>query len=277
MVSLPIRLPALGGTQAATLYPAAQSPAPLLLIAPGMGTRARFYRRLCEGLSRTGISALAFDQPGIGESPVRAARDQDWGYGELVAHYHGAIEHLATEIQPSSIHFLGHSLGGQVALMLPDHPLLRSVVLLASGTPHFRAYPTFRGLQVLAFTRFSATLTHLLGHHPGTTIGFGGRQPRRLIQQWARVAQNGSWNFCPSIDGDAQHQQPGPPVLGIHLPGDTLAPEASLRALTDRLTRRQVQIEAWPDPPLNGDHDRWPAHPEYLIDRLKHHILDSQV
>ena len=63
-----------------------------------------------------GWSAYNTDVFGIVQA-VRTARDQDWGYGELVAHFHGAIQHLAAEFQPSSIHFLGHSLGGQVALM----------------------------------------------------------------------------------------------------------------------------------------------------------------
>ncbi|GAB3957438.1 hypothetical protein GCM10027614_72910 [Micromonospora vulcania] len=87
---------------------------------------------------------------------------------------------------------LGHSLGGQAALLhlaLHGSAAVDGLALIAVGVPHWRSYPGARGLGVLPYTQGIAATAALLGVWPGW--GFGGRQARGVIRDWAYTARTG--------------------------------------------------------------------------------------
>lgn len=256
----------LGGVQQFALHEAESSRA-TVVIAPALGVRASYYRKLCEALGEHGISAAAIDLPGQGESPIRASRRNDWGYPQVFDHYESACRAI-TAVSAQPIILLGHSLGGQVALMLGgrDVPQLAGVVLVASGCPWWRSWQGLHALRIAASTQACAVLGHTLGFYPGDKVGFGGREAKTLIVQWAHAARTGRYRHG-SFDGDALLARGGPPTLGICIDGDELAPESSMRLALDRLVNRKVTFERWRGAPHGGDHNRWPSEPRYVVER----------
>jgi predicted alpha/beta hydrolase len=248
-----------------------------VVVAPAMGVRAGYYTRLCEGLSGFGLRAAAVDYPGIGQSPVRADWGHDWGYGELVTHYASALRALELDRPRLPRYVLGHSLGGQAALMLAGRPDsgLAGVILVASGSPWWRSWPGLEGWRVRASTRVCELIARGLGYFPGERVGFGGREARTLVKQWARVSRTGNYRLD-GFDGDALLRAPGPPTLAIEVVGDRLAPEAAIRRTLDRVRSRELRYERWEGAPHGGDHNRWPSGPQPVVERVARFVADVQ-
>lgn len=259
----------LGGTQRAAVDSPAGAPRGVVVVAPALGVRASYYRKLCGALNELGFATAAVDLPGHGESPVRANRRRDWGYVPVIEHYASALRavHAATPDLPKFI--VGHSIGGQVALMTAgmDIPGLRGVVVVASGCPYWRTWDGAEAYRIRAATWTCSLMARSLGVFPGDKVGFGGREPKTLIVQWAHAAQTGKYAHG-SFDGDALLAKPGPPTLGIRVEGDALAPERSVKLTLDRLKARDVSFERWNTAPHGGDHNRWPSEPGHVASRV---------
>ncbi|MFW2340034.1 MAG: alpha/beta fold hydrolase [Acidimicrobiia bacterium] len=266
----------IGGIQWAKLYDGASGAAPIVVIAPAIGIEARYYQGLCEALAAQGIGAVGIDMPGHGASPIRAGRQHDWGYRGLVDHFEAAVEVLAKLRPDSPIFLVGHSLGGHVALMLTGQTpsRVRGVVLVACGVPYWRAWRYPGALVLRVGSELYRALALVLGYFPGRRLGFGGRESKTLILQWAKSAQTGRYDFD-GFSGEELLSRPGPPVLSIGLRSDFFAPEASIRFLLAKLVARAWRYTTWEAPPHGGDHNRWPTEPKYVIDRVIDFIAET--
>jgi predicted alpha/beta hydrolase len=254
-----------GGRQSGVLHGPAKAPW-AIVIAPALGIRASYYQKLVDGLVARGLAAAAIDSPGFGNSPIRAGWRQNWGYRELVAQWVNAC--AAIHPWHPRLALLGHSIGGQTALMAGGQsvPGLEAVITVASGVPWWRAWSGMEAVKVRAGIEVCAAAATLCGHLPGKRLGFGGREARRLTQQWAKAGRSGQYRFR-GFDGDALLARPGPPVLSIGLDGDDWAPPKAIDAILARITARPVHRERWTDAPHGGNHNRWPSQPAHVVER----------
>jgi len=276
MTTIDFTFATLGGDQQATLYNSPQKDAPIVLIAPALGIREGYYRKLCQGLAAQGLGAAAIDLPGQGVSPIRASRQKDWGYDVLLEHYKAACQALAALRPQAPLFLLGHSIGGQAALLLggQDLPQLQGVILVASGAPYWRAWDGFDSFRIRFNTALCGVIAQVVGYFPGNKVGFGGREAKTLIQQWAQCASTGKYDFT-DFPGEDMLTEPGPPVYAICLDGDTLAPEKAMRHVLDKMDARQKHFEIWETPPHGGNHNRWPSEPQYVIERVGSFIEET--
>ena len=259
----------LGGTQRAAVGMPDRTPRAAVIVAPALGVRASYYRKLCDALRDRGFATIAVDLPGQGESPARADRRTDWGYPSMIDHYAAALRSVHEALPELPKYVVGHSIGGQVALMVAgtDVPALSGVVIVASGCPYWRTWDGVEAYRIRAATWTCGALARTLGVFPGDKVGFGGREPRTLMVQWAHAAQTGRYALG-EFDGDALLARPGPPTLAIRVEGDAWAPERSMRLTLDRMTQREVSFERWSGAPHGGDHNRWPSEPGFVADRV---------
>jgi predicted alpha/beta hydrolase len=244
-----------------------------IAIVPALGLRAAYYRPLAEALSGEQVSVITFDLPGHGDSPVRASYGNDWGYREARDHLRALRSHVRAAPQTGSGRFvwLGHSIGGQLALM--DGEEADGVVLVASGTPYFRVWQGLGSLRVLALTQLSAVIASGLGHYPGEQLGFGGREGRTLIRDWARVARTGRYQLA-GLDGEGAMERVKAPVHVVRLEGDALAPEAAVEHTLQKLPRARISRSVWPSaeqsPELRRNpHNRWPRTPAFAVQEVR--------
>ena len=235
---------------------------PVAVCLPALGMQTRHYRKFAEALAGEGLQVVLADHPGHGQSPVRAGRGRDWGYRELVEHAQAVHQEVQQEFPDAPFFWVGHSLGGQVALM---HAGLAGegvfgVALVASGTPNFRAWPLFNGAKILMASQILGLAARGLGYLPGDKLGFGKQEAKTLITDWARLARTGRFQFR-GLDGDELLNKCETPIHAIQLAGDDWAPQAAIDDLLHRTTSKAVTRWLW-QPEVPGlDHNRWPRHP----------------
>lgn len=191
----------------------------VVVIFPAMGVPASYYDRFANSLREQG-----FD--------VHVAELVGTSYGALSDHVGHVLDSFAG--RPTVV--LGHSLGGQVAAL----HLARSgrkvdgLVFVAVGIPYWRAYRGHRRFGVLGFTQFINTVSILMRHWPGW--GFGGRQPRGVIRDWAYTGRHGSFPSYLRADFDSVDVD----LLSITVETDQYTPPATTGFIVRKLSRARV-------------------------------------
>jgi len=264
----------------ALLYRAAAPDAPCVLVFPALGTAARPYQRLAQALQAKGVHVLLADWRGVASSSVRARRGVDWSYLDLIDGEAQATLALARRVLPlATLHAMGHSLGGQVALMhAARYPAasVASICLVASATPHFRAYPPPHRWLVLFFAWLTAVMVHLLGVFRGDWLRFGGRQGATLMREWSRFARSGAIPPLPlrvhvadRWDAEAALVDVRIPIYLLSMQGDTYAPTRAGRELADK-TRGALTAEHLSQLPSGRapGHFEWLREPEPVAERM---------
>jgi predicted alpha/beta hydrolase len=191
--------------------------APVCLCLPAMGLAARYYRPFAEALAQALVGTVAVaDLRGQRESQARARRGARFGYREIVE---------------------------QDLPALLD--ALAGLVLLAAGTAHYRAWPRAdRRRTWLAVSGIRAAAT-LLPWYPGSLLGFGGDQPRRLMRDWSCNAFSGKYRLAGSrIDYEARLAAVRLAVLSVTIRDDPVAPPGAVNELLAKLPRaEQTRLE----------------------------------
>lgn len=208
---------------------------------PALGVGIGPNEPLASELSARGVAVAIHEWRGLGESDRRASRSCDWGYRELLDFdIRAGIAAARAAIDVDAWYLGGHSLGGQLALIeaarAPE--VIRGCLLVASGQPHWRAFPRWKALGVAAFASAVPLISAAAGHFPGSRVGFAGREAARLMREWAGTARRGDYRIAGY--GDALNEALAShvkPVLAIRMADDGLAPPGAIARL-QRLTPR---------------------------------------
>lgn len=233
---------------------------PVVVVLPAMGVPAGYYRRFAMALRAEGLAVVVADHRGTGASTPPAGRGCTYGYAELVDDVGALLDELRPRFEGRTTVLLGHSMGGQLALLhaaLSRRTDVAGIVLVASGTPYWRAYPGLRGYGVLPFTMGIFATSTVLRVWPGW--GFGGRQSRGVIRDWAYVARTGRFPALRGADAEAALRQLGTPVLAVSVEADEYAPDAAVDHLWGKLTAAPVRRERYTAAQAGGpvDHFAW--------------------
>lgn len=238
-----------------------------LLWFPALGVAARHYLPLAEALARRDVAVFLHEWRGHGSSSLRAGREQDWGYRELLAIDLPASEAAVAAATPGLSHVSGgHSLGGQLAACrLALEPSASAELWLAgSGAPWWRAYPLRHRLALVVAGRALPWLAARAGSLPGRRIGFGGNEARGVMRDWGRTATTG--HYAPPGLGDLE---PGMAAAAVRIRAavfadDWLAPESSLRHLLSKFPRAPVDVGTFDAAALGvrPDHFAWMRAPD---------------
>ncbi|RZU74515.1 putative alpha/beta hydrolase [Micromonospora kangleipakensis] len=215
--------------------------APVVVIWPAMGVRARYYRPFATALRAAGLGVVVADLRGTGASTPVPNRSCRYGYAELAGDVGAVLAALKPRLDGRTRLLLGHSLGGQVAVLhqaLHDADTVDGLALVAVGVPWWRGYPGLRGWGVLPYTQGIATTARLLGVWPGW--GFGGRQARGVIRDWAYTARTGRFPMLDGVDVETAVGSVRTPVLAVSVDDDQYTPHATLDHLCAKLTAAPV-------------------------------------
>ncbi|MEU6024509.1 alpha/beta fold hydrolase [Micromonospora sp. NPDC047134] len=246
------------------VYPEPTGPAeaPVVLVVPAMGVRARYYRPFATALRAAGLRVVVADLRGTGESTPRASRACRYGYPELAADIGAVRAALKARFDGRRTLLLGHSLGGQAAVLhlaLHGEQEVDGLVLTAVGIPYWRDFTGPRRYGVLPYTQGIAATARLLGVWPGW--GFGGRQARGVIRDWAYTARTGRFPDLEGVDTEAAVRQIRTPVLAVSFAHDQYTPHATLDRLCAKLPGAAVARVRYPDPQgVRLDHFTWVRH-----------------
>ncbi|MDQ7905846.1 alpha/beta fold hydrolase [Phytohabitans sp. ZYX-F-186] len=241
--------------------------APVVVVWPAMGVRARYYRPLAASLRRAGLATVVVDLRGTGASTPPPSRSSGYGYAELAADVGAVQEALKPRLDGRRRLVLGHSLGGQAALLhlaaRPGESSVDGVVLVAVGLPYWRSYPR-RRYRLLAMTQAIGATSALLRVWPGW--GFGGRQARGVMRDWAYTARTGRFPRLDGVDVESALREVGTPVLAISVDHDQFTPHETLDHLCAKLASAPLTRERHTIP--GADHFTWARAADPLAARI---------
>lgn len=253
------------------------APRAALLWLPALGVAARHYEAFAEALAAHGVAVVLHEWRGNGSSSLRASRQCDWGYREILAFDLPASQQVLRDVAPGAPRLIGgHSLGGQLACChAGQHPQdFARAWLVASGTPWWRSFPApLRYALPLAY-RFLPWLAQRHGVLPGRRVGFGGNEARGLIADWARVGLSNHYAARGlDVDLDAGMARLSIPLDAVVLARDWMAPAGSMRALTARMAgETRLAVLSAAELGTRADHFSWMKKPASVAARLAGHL-----
>ncbi|MCL6416774.1 alpha/beta fold hydrolase [Aestuariirhabdus sp. Z084] len=248
--------------------------APIILCMPAMGVRADYYQALAQALCDSGLNAATADLRGIGASSVRASRRVNFGYGEMLQQEWPAMLNSLREIFPENpVYLLGHSLGGQLnTLFLADNAdQVDGMILIAACNIHFKGF--HRPLRTLLATQFLFLVSQVMGYLPGKQLGFGGREARQLIKEWAHCARTGHYKLKSHDDTlEEKLAEVRLPVMAISFEEDWMAPRQAVIKLYDKLATADITHQHLDGKALGIErlnHFNWAKEPAHLVQRIR--------
>lgn len=245
-----------------------------LIWLPALGVPARHYQALADALALRGVASFLHEWRGIGSSRVRASREIDWGYREILLHDLPASQREVDRRNPAPSTIIGgHSIGAQfAALHLALHPgSSRKLWLVGSGSPYWRNFPApLRFGFPLAF-QFLPWLADRRGLLHGRQFGFAGNESRTLMRDWARIGLSDRYAAAGlAVDLERALGEVEVHADAVLLDKDWYAPPASLRALLRKMPQSSLRMTVLDSHALGvrADHFAWMKQPGAVVDAL---------
>lgn len=246
------------------------------IFTPAMGVPAAYYKPFALGVADQGWAAVIMELRGAGASSVRASRKADFGYHEFITEDIPEVIHTAERMFPENrIILAGHSLGGQLNTLFAalNPQKVDALVFIAACTVYYKGWPFPKNIGVLAGAQAAAAISKAMGYFPGHRIGFGGREARRVILDWARNARTGEYRIQNNdADFESLARQIDLPVLSLSFKGDQLCPERAARHLTGKLKRADVthiHLSEKDTPYRSLHHFRWAKESDAVIRKIR--------
>lgn len=222
-----------GHALAARRYEAVAQEKAAVVIAPAMAVPQDFYAEFAAWLASRGYTTWTFDYRGTGASLKGSMRGvkadlSDW----LRLDYDAVVHQAAATGRPAFA--LGHSLGGQVAPLLPSRDRLAGLINIAVGSGSMRHnQPAIRRKAPLMWHVLAPALCPLFGYFPGAKLGVIGDLPTGAMMQWRRWCLTPDYILSGEPGAREAYASARFPVLGLTFSDDELLLEAGSRMLHD--------------------------------------------
>ena len=273
-----------GSSSPVQIWRAAEPQATLVMIWPGFGMGGYYYRPIAAALHQRGFHVAVGELRGQGRSSARASRRDQWGYHDLASvDYPRQIAAAKRELglpADHPMHFLAHSMGGQISCLFAARPEaetynLRSIFGVGSGSPWRPAFNPAMGRRLgLGAVLLGGVGGHLLGFWPGKVLGWDpaghGRQSGTHMREWRRFHRHNSLADLTGQDIDyvAEMRKVTLPVTFARSAGDEDCPQASIDALAGFIPNAEVAMRAVPG---ELGHNRWAREPEAVAELFTAH------
>jgi predicted alpha/beta hydrolase len=243
--SSPVSIPALDGySLAADVWPAATEGAPTVVVSSAMAVPRRYYRAFASFLAGQGLAVVTYDYRGIGGSAPRTlrgfrARARDWGQLDLA----GVLAWARDRRPGGSIAVVGHSMGGQILGLAPNHGNIRRALLIGAQAGSWRHWPGWqRGLVAALWYSVIPALTTLSGRLPMRWLGLGEDVPAGVAREWSRWGRSRDYLFDPRHGIDvAAYARMAVPILVYSFDDDRLAPAPAIEALLRQYSAATIE------------------------------------
>jgi predicted alpha/beta hydrolase len=216
------------------VFESTATPVASVIVPSAMGVAQNFYARFAEWLAAQGYSVITFDYRGIGLSAPASLRGfpvslTDWAREDCAA----VIDFTKTRHPNLPLHWVGHSLGGQLIGLIPNRDHIDRVITVASGSGYWRenAWPTRRMVWWLWYVAVPISL-RMLGYFPGKRLRKIGNLPAAVMEQWRRWCL--SPEYVVSVEGEevrAAYASVRTPMLSLSFTDDEMMSARSIQSL----------------------------------------------
>lgn len=213
-----------------------------VVIASAMAVPQSFYAPFALWLAQQGFRVWTFDCRGIGRSRPASMRACKVDISSWIAHdYEAMLRHARAGLGGLPLFVLGHSLGGQIAPLLPSQAQLAGLVNIAvgSGAMRHNQLPVRRRAPLLWFV-LAPLLCTLFGYFPGDRLGMLGNIPRRVLFQWRRWCLTPDYLLSGEPGARDAYAAARYPVLALTFLDDELLLESGSRMLHEAYTGARV-------------------------------------
>jgi predicted alpha/beta hydrolase len=218
---------------------------PVVVLSPGMGVPARFYRPFSRFLVNQGMRVLLFDFRGIGWSAVDdlktlRANATTWGSMDLAA----AID-LARKISDGhQLVGIGHSFGGSIFGFTDNITCLHKLVHLGSQSGFYGLFGWKTRLYMLFNIHLAMPLlTRLLGYYPAHWLSGSEPLPADFIAEWSDWCQRRDYFMDKrfSVRERGHHREYQGPLLSLSFADDDFATRESVDRMAAYYAGSQVE------------------------------------
>ena len=166
----------------------------IVVLPAAMGVKQSFYFPFAQYLAERGFAVLTFDYRGMGESAPKRLRGfvatlDDWALRD----YDAVLRHARADLDdrgptaPRPLFVVGHSLGGQLAGIVPSRHLIDGLVTIGSGSGYWRENVARLRRSVWFLWYVAVPLyTAVAGYFPGRRVRKVGDLPSGVMRQWSR-------------------------------------------------------------------------------------------
>jgi predicted alpha/beta hydrolase len=216
----------------------------VVVLMSATGVRRRHYRRFAAYLAERGIVTVTFDYRGIGDStkgPVetRLMAMLDWGTKDAA----GVIAWARRTYAPKRLVVVGHSAGGQLVGVTPNHDLVDGLLGVAAQSGYWRLWPARdRYLMALLWYIGIPGATALLPYFPSRWFGAGENLPRGIARQWARWCRSRHYILSDGEKTAEQFAAYRGRIRAYLFSDDRTAPPAAVRALLSFYTHAPREV-----------------------------------
>lgn len=217
-----------------------------VLLAPATGVKQHFYLRFARWLAAQGHDVLVFDYRGIGLSLHGPLADckatlAQWGQRDQVA----ALDWLLARTGSEKAVLLGHSAGGQMIGLLPNHDRIDRLVGVSASTGWFKGMRLAFALKArLGLLGLMPLGIRLKGYAPTSAIGLGENLPAEVARQWGQWCAAGGYatNAVRNRPEDDFHADVRSFVTVLYAEDDDIATAATVADLMRTLPAAPRQI-----------------------------------
>lgn len=224
-----------GYTLTGYFYPAtghSQQKNPILL-SPATGITKNFYHSFAQWLSQEGFDVLSFDFRGIGESlhgalKYNQASIDDWGTLDIPA----AIDTLLIKTQKERVILVGHSAGGQLLGLCPNHYKVKKVIAVAGSSGYIKGLKGRTKLLAPVMFNIVFPISNFFKGYGATQIlGMGENLPKKVARQWREFCSQPGYvlNAIGKTIQQDYHEKISCPIVSIWATDDEIATEANVR------------------------------------------------
>jgi predicted alpha/beta hydrolase len=215
----------------------------------GTGMRKEFYANFAAYLAEQGHVVCLWEYRGMGQSqPVNPAnfpkiKMQDWGILDMT----GVMDYLHLRYPDLPKILVGHSIGGQLMGLMPNHHLYKGMILLNAsfGTWYRHTFPY--ALKSFYFFNLISPLTApIMGRVPLRKMGVMEDLPRDLIMEWRRWCNTEGYLF-PFLEKSIPnnfYDDIKVPIKAYWTTDDPIANAHTVPALMKHFTHADKQIVA---------------------------------
>lgn len=212
----------------------AGQPCGVVLLVPAMATPARHYYDLADWFVDRGYVVHTFDYQGYGASARTPLDKVDADILTWAADAAVMVDHVAEAEPDLPLHWVGHSLGGQL-LPFTDHSKLTQATIMCAGTGYWKlSEGKNRVLAPALWFAIAPLAVRRCGYFPGRRLKILGDLPAPVMRQWA------SWCKKPEYMVD-HHPEFADRFAGVEVPLTSIS-FTDDETMSARATRH---LESW--------------------------------
>jgi predicted alpha/beta hydrolase len=206
-----------------------------VLLSPATGVKQHYYLRFAHWLAQQGHDVLVFDYRGIGlslQGPLSRCRATlaEWGQQDQVA----ALDWLLAHTDSEQALMLGHSAGGQMIGLLPNHHRVARLVGVSASTGWLKGMrPGFRVKAWLGLRGVIPLGAMMKGYAPTAAVGLGENLPARVGLQWGQWCAAGGYATNAVRDQPERdfHAHVRTPITVLYASDDDIATDITVKDL----------------------------------------------